>query len=81
MRKIAIFALCIILGAGLLTACRGSSADETAPSSTAAATTAPTTATTKPSTAATNPSSSTNGGVIDGNGDAAGQSGRVGRMR
>lgn len=81
MKKIAIFALCLVLGAGLLTACGGSSTDETAdPSS--SATTAPTAATTQPSTAATTPSSSgmLDDGMIDGNGDGAGKSGRIDRM-
>lgn len=86
MKKIAIFALCFVLGIGLLTACgRRSSADETAAPSTnpsTAATTAPTTATTSPTTAPTTPSDSgmLEDGVIDGNGDAAGKSGRVNRM-
>ena len=85
MKKIAIFALCFVLGIGLLTACGSrNSTDETADPSTGAstaATTTPTTAATKPTTAPTTPS--TNGmmedGVIDGNGDA-GKSGRVNRV-
>ncbi len=85
MKKIAIFALCFVLGMGLLTACGGSSADETAGPSTGSstvATTTPTTAATMPSTASTTPSSSgmLEDGMIDGNGDAAGKSGRVNRM-
>ena len=85
MKKIAIFALCLVLGAGLLTACGGSSTDETAnPSSsmTTAPATVPTTTAPRPSTAATTPSSSgmLDDGMIDGNGDAAGKSGRVNRM-
>ena len=83
MKKIAILALCLVLCTGLLTACGGSSSDETAGSSvTTAPTTVPTTAATRPSTAATNPSSSgmLEDGVIDGNGDAATKSGRVDRM-
>ena len=85
MKKIAIFALCFVLGIGLLTACGSrNSTDETADPSTGAstaATTTPTTAATKPTTAPTTPSSGMlEDGVIDGNGDAAGKSGRVNRM-
>ena len=85
MKKIAIFALCFVLGIGLLTACGNrNSTDETANPSTGAstaATTTPTTAATKPTTAPTTPSSGmTEDGMIDGNGDAAGKSGRVNRM-
>ena len=81
MKKFAIIMMCFVLCLGLLTACRGNSSDETAPStdastqSTAPMTTRPSTA---PSTQSTAPS--TNGGVIDGNGDAAGAGGKVGRM-
>ena len=86
MKKIAIFALCFVLGIGLLTACGSrNSADETAVPSTnpsTVATTAPTTATTKPTTAPTTPSDSgmLEDGMIDGNGDAGSKSGRVNRM-
>lgn len=85
MKKIAIFALCLVLSLGLLTACGSrDSSDETAdPSSsmTTAPTTVPTTAATQPSSTATTPSSSgmLEDGMIDGNGDA-GKSGRVNRM-
>ena len=86
MKKIAIFALCFVLGLGILTACGNrNSADETSQPSTGAstnATTTPTTSATKPTTAPTTPSTS-NGmedGKIDGNGDAASKSGRVNKM-
>lgn len=80
MKKFAIIVMCFVLCLGLFTACRGNSAQETEPSTNASTqpTTTPTTAATRPSTThSTAPS--TNGGVIDGNGDAAGQSGKVGR--
>ena len=86
MKKIAIFALCFVLGIGLLTACGSrNSADETAGPSTnpsTVATTAPTTATTKPTTAPTTPSDSgmLEDGMIDGTGDAGSTRGRVNRM-
>ena len=89
MKKFAILAVCFVLAIGLMTACGGSSSDETAgpsSSSTTTPTTVPTTAATVPSTApssaATTPSDSgmLEDGMIDGNGDAAGKSGRVNRM-
>ena len=80
MKKFIIFALCFVLIMGLMTACRGNSMDETSVPSTAATTnptTTPTTATTKPTTA---PTTSTEGGKINGNGDAANRGGRVNRV-
>ena len=83
MKKFAIIAMCFVLCLGLMTACRGNSADETAPSTSTStqSTTAPTTATTSPSTAPTTQSTApSNEGTIDGNGDAAGEGGKVGRL-
>ncbi len=83
MKKFAIIAMCFVLCMGLMTACGGNSSDETAPSTNAStqSTTAPTTATTRPSTAPTSQSTApSDNGMIDGNGDAAGDSGKVGRL-
>ncbi len=82
MKKFAIITICFVLCLGLMTACRGNSTEETAPSTNASTqpTTTPTTAATRPSTApATSSTAPSDNGMIDGNGDAAGQSGKVGR--
>ncbi|MBE6934305.1 MAG: hypothetical protein E7462_04550 [Ruminococcaceae bacterium] len=78
MKKFAVLAFALVLTAGLMTACRwNASVDTTGPSQTnapqsTAPTTKPTTAPTTPSTTPTQPSENTpsNGGTIDGNGDA-----------